>query len=232
MVAGKGKDKLLNTIRTIFNAKPKYEGWAFVRFGAGAPWKRCRFVVTPSDEKRFPIRTDQSETMRSMPKGDLKFYHTMNSKKTQIFASITDAWAAYAIYPEAKSLLKQSTLIVIEGRITIHSNSEGSTEGFVFIMPEIPPAVPALETMLRLLFSVWDTFGLYSRPNNSVDETLDSLSSMCVMSNDRIYRCLKLADVCGLVQIQSSNPWNEERWRREMKSLTVKHMAHANHSDV
>ena len=74
----------------------------------------------------------------------------------------------YALYPQSKPLIDQSTLVKIEGKITVHSKKESVTEGFVFVMPESHPAVSGFEMMLRFLFPVWDTFNLYGRPNRLI----------------------------------------------------------------
>src|ERR1700684_1818070 len=52
LIAGKGRS--LNNIGQIMErSRMKYEDWARVRFGAGNPWRRCWFVVTPPDEKEY-----------------------------------------------------------------------------------------------------------------------------------------------------------------------------------
>ncbi|EON97293.1 putative ph domain-containing protein [Phaeoacremonium minimum UCRPA7] len=150
LIAGKGKT--LNNINVIMErARFKTEEWVRVRFGAGVPWRRCWCVITPPDEKEY--QKLQKEMRKKSPydrshppllKGDIKFYDTKKDgkkqKKAKPIASITDAYSSYAIYPQAKSLIDASTLIKVEGNITIHSEPPSSTEGFVFIMPEVHPA--------------------------------------------------------------------------------------------
>lgn len=229
LIAGKGK--LLNNIRTIMErARMPYEDWARVRFGAGTPWRRCWFVITPPDEKEYQ-KMQKAMKKRSpynkMPtlKGDLKFYETKKvTKKSKPIATITHAYSAYAIYPQSKPLIDQSTLVKIEGRITIHSSPESVNEGFVFVMPETHPAVSGFEMMLRFLFPVWDTFNLYGRPNRLIADVLDQRGLMFAMPKDRRYGYLEILDVAGLIHTEGSIGWIDQQWRKQMKELTSKRM--------
>lgn len=116
LVAGKGKT--LNNIRQILERnKFKHEDWARVRFGAGTPWRRCWFVVSPPDEKEWEKAQKAAKKNKySKPpvlKGDVKFYETRKiTKRTRPIATITNAYSAYAIYPQSKPLIDQSTLVL------------------------------------------------------------------------------------------------------------------------
>ncbi|KAF9633357.1 hypothetical protein BFW01_g4251 [Lasiodiplodia theobromae] len=230
LIAGKGR--FLNNIRQIMEkTKFKYEDWARVRFGAGTPWRRCWCVITPPDEKEVnkiqKALKKQTIYDRSQPvlKGDVKFYETRKvNKKTRPIATITDAYSAYAIYPQSKPLIDQSTLVKVEGRITIHSRPESTTEGFVFVMPEAHPAVSGFEIMLRFLFPVFDTFGIYGRPTRLVADPLDSRSLMFAMPKDRRYGYLDILDVASLIHADGSQNWSERQWRKQLKDLTSKRM--------
>lgn len=227
LIAGKGKS--LNNIRVIMDrAKLKTEDWARVRFGAGTPWRRCWCVISPPDEKDIQKQQKslkkRSAYDRSSPilKGDVKFYDTRKTKKAQPIATITDAYSAYAIYPQSKPLIDQSTLVKVEGTITIHSAPETITEGFVFVMPEAHPAVTGFEMMLRWLFPVYDVFGLYGRPNRLIADTLDVRSLMFAMPQEKRYGYLEILDVAGLIHSEGSQTWKEKDWRTQLKELTAK----------
>lgn len=231
LIAGKGKS--LNNIRTIMErSRFKTEDWARVRFGAGTPWRRCWCVVSPPDEKEYQKaqktlrKRDTYDRKIVVPKGDIKFYDTRKvTKKTRPIATITDAYAAYAIYPQSKPLIDQSTLVKIEGLITIHGSPETTTEGFVFVMPEVHPAVTGFEMMLRFLFPVFDTFALYGRPSRLIADTLDQRGLMFAMPRDRRYGYLDILDVSGLIHTEGSSNWGERQWRRELKKLTSHRMS-------
>ena len=209
-------------------SKLKTEDWARVRFGAGTPWRRCWCVISPPDEKEIQKQQrslkKRSAYDRSFPilKGDVKFYDTKKTKKAQPIATITDAYSAYAIYPQSKPLIDQSTLVKVEGTITIHSAPETITEGFVFVMPEGHPAVTGFEMMLRWLFPVYDVFGLYGRPNRLVADTLDVRSLMFAMPQEKRYGYLEILDVAGLIHSEGSQMWKEKDWRKQLKELTAK----------
>jgi CCR4-NOT transcriptional complex subunit CAF120 len=230
LIAGKGR--YLNNIKAIMErSKFAYQDWARVRFGAGTAWKRCWCVVNPPDEKEFSKAQKEQkkagvyEKVR-MPKGDIKFYDTRKvTKKTRPIATITDAYAAYAIYPQSKPLIDQSTLVKLEGLLTVHGQPETTSEAFVFIMPEVHPAVSGFEMMLQFLFPVFDTFALYGRPNRLIADTLDQRGLMFAMPRDRRYGYLDILDVSGLIHTQGSQAWSERQWRRELKKLTATRMA-------
>ena len=224
LIAGKGRD--LNNIKAIMTqSKFRVEEWTRVRFGAGTPWRRCWCVITPPDEKEVQ-KAQKSMKKRSaydrhtvVLKGDVKFYDTKKIKKATPIATITDAYAAYAIYPQSKPLIEQSTLIKIEGRITIHSRPETKLESFVFVMPEVRPAVSGFEMLLRFLFPIWDVFALYGRPNKLIPDTLDTRSLMFAMPKGDRYGYLEILDVAGLVHTPGSPTWREAEWKRELKQL-------------
>jgi CCR4-NOT transcriptional complex subunit CAF120 len=226
LIAGKGKQ--LNNIRVILDRqRAKHEDWARVRFGAGTPWRRCWCVVSPPDEKEYAKlqKTQKKANIYNRSpfilKGDMKFYDTKKiTKKTRPIATVTEAYSCYAIYPQSKPLIDQSTLVKIEGKITIDSNPPSVTEGFVFVMPETHPAVSGFEIMLRFLFPVFDAFALYGRPNKLVSDVLDTRGLMFAMPPDRRYGYLEMWDVVGLIHKQDSATWSEREWRKQLKELT------------
>ena len=228
LIAGKGK--LLNNIKTIMErTRIRNEDWTRVRFGAGTPWRRCWCVISPPDEKDVQKQQKQlkkkSAYERTAPlKGNIKFYDTKKTKKTQPIATITDAYSAYAIYPQSKPLIDQSTLVKVEGSITIHSKPETTTDGFVFVMPEVHPAVSGFEMLLRYLFPVYDVFALYGRPNRLIADTLDTRSLMFAMPQEKRYGYLEILDVAGLIHESGSQSWSERQWRLKLKELTSTRM--------
>ena len=229
LIAGKGK--LLNNIKVIMERiRFKHEDWARVRFGAGTPWRRCWCVISPPDEKEVQKQQKslkkKSAYDRSVPilKGDVKFYDTKKTKKAQPIATINDAYSAYAIYPQSKPLIDQSTLVKVEGIITIHSKPETTTEGFVFVMPEVHPAVTGFEMMLRWLFPLYDVYGLYGRPNRLIADTLDVRSLMFALPQTKRYGYLEILDVAQLIHEKGSQSWSEKEWRSRLKELTSSRM--------
>ncbi|EME43985.1 hypothetical protein DOTSEDRAFT_71701 [Dothistroma septosporum NZE10] len=229
LLAGKGR--YLNNIKAIMErSRFIHDDWARVRFGAGTPWRRCWCVISPPDEKEYAkaqkiLKKGSAYGRTQIPKGDIKFYDTRKiTKKTRPIATITDAYAAYAIYPQSKPLVDQSTLVKLEGLVTIHSGQETTTEGFVFVMPEVHAAVSGFEMMLRWLFPVYDTFGLYGRPTRLIADTLDQRGLMFAMPRDRRYGYLDILDVSGLIHTDGSQNWSERQWRKEMKKLTSTRM--------
>lgn len=230
LIAGRGKT--LNNINVIMErSRIKSEQWVRVRFGAGVPWRRCWCVISPPDEKEF--QKMQKELKKRSPydrshapalKGDIKFYDTRKDgkkqKKAQPIATITDAYSAYAIYPQAKSLVDASTLLKIEGNVTVHADPPSTTEGFIFIMPEVHPAVSGFEMLLRFLIPAWDAFALYGRPGKLVASILDPRSLMFAMPKHKKYGYLEVLDISNLILDESSSNWAEREWRKRLKEST------------
>ena len=206
------------------------EDWARVRFGAGTPWRRCWCVITPPDEKDVQKQQKQlrkkSAYDRSPPalKGNIKFYDTKKTKKARPIATINDAYSAYAIYPQSKPLIEQSTLIKIEGSITIHATPETTTEGLVFVMPEVHPAISGFEMLLRFLFPLYDVFALYGRPSRLIADTIDPRSLMFALPQEKRYGYLEILDIATLVHEAGSSSWSEREWRKRLKDLTSSRM--------
>ncbi|KKK22633.1 hypothetical protein ARAM_003031 [Aspergillus rambellii] len=232
IIAGKGKT--LNGIGAILERNRfKHQDWARVRFGAGTPWRRCWFVITPPDEKELQ-KTKKSMKKKSAydraPKlviGDIKFYETKKTKKVKPIATITDAYSAYAIYPQSKALIDQSTLVKIEGNFIMHAQSEAKTEGFVFVMPEAHPAVSGFEIMLRFLVPTFDTFNLYGRPTRLIAAVNHIKSIMFAFPDQDRYDYLEIMDIANEIQSPGSQNWSEAEWRKKLKEATANRMANA-----
>lgn len=225
LIAGKGR--LLNNISVIMEkTRVKTEDWTRVRFGAGTPWRRCWCVITPPDEKEIQKlqkslkKKSAYERPSPLLKGDIKFYDTKKTKKARPIATIHDVYSAYAIYPQSKPLIDQSTLVKVEGTITIHSTPETTTEGFVFVLPEVHPAVTGFEMLLRWLVPLYDVFALYGRPNRLIPDTLDVRSLMFALPQERRYGYLEILDVATLIHESGSQSWSDKDWRARLKELT------------
>ncbi|EFW99464.1 PH domain containing protein [Grosmannia clavigera kw1407] len=235
LIAGKGK--AVNNINLIMErSRFKTEEWVRVRFGSGVPWRRCWCVISPPNEKEvtklqkdIKKRSPYDRSHTPLVRGDIKFYDTRKTgkkqKKAKPIATLSEAYSAYAIYPQSKALIDASTLVKIEGSITIHSNPPSTTEGFVFIMPEVHPAVTGFEMLLRFLFPAWDAFGLYGRPGRLVASVLDQRSLMFALPKHRRYGYLETSDVASLLLTEGSSTWTEREWRKRMKEATGQHMA-------
>ncbi|KAL5046390.1 hypothetical protein BDW71DRAFT_214644 [Aspergillus fruticulosus] len=184
----------LNNIRAILERNRfKHEDWARVRFGAGTPWRRCWTMKKKSAYDRAP----------RLVIGNIKFYETKKTKKVKPIATITDAY----------SLIDQSTLIKIEGSFILHAQSESKVEGFVFVMPEVHPAVSGFEIMLQFLMPTFDTFNLYGRPTRLIAAVNHVKSIMFAFPDQERYDYLEIADIA--------------EWRKQLKDATARRMADA-----
>ncbi|KAJ5636787.1 uncharacterized protein N7484_010100 [Penicillium longicatenatum] len=226
LIAAKGKH--LNSIQSILApAKFRQEDWARVRFGAGTPWRRCWFVINPPDEKqvakaRKALKKSAYDRLSIPVTGNIQFFETRKTKKAIPIATLTHVYSAYAIYPQSKALIDQSSLVKLEGRITIHEQNQSTTEGFVYVMPELHAAISGFEMMLRFLFPTFDTFNLYGRPTRLVADTNHIKSIMFAFPQERRFGYLDLMDITSLLQTPGSQGWSEAEWRRQLKEATQK----------
>lgn len=229
LIAAKGKN-LPGIQNILMPTKFKHEDWARVRFGAGTPWRRCWFVINPPDEKevqkaRKAMKKSAYDRLSIPVTGNIQFFATKKTKKVQPIATVTQVYSAYAIYPQSKALIDQSTLVKLEGRIHMHGQSQPSSEGFVFVMPELHAAVCGFETMLRFLFPTFDTFNLYGRPTRLVADTNHIKSIMFAFPKERRYGYLDVLDIANLLQVPGSQKWSEAEWRKQLKEATQKRMS-------
>ncbi|KAL5338997.1 hypothetical protein BJX70DRAFT_181476 [Aspergillus crustosus] len=232
IIAAKGRE--VNNIRAILErSRFKHEDWARVRFGAGTPWRRCWFVITPPDEKELQKARKTMKKKSAYDRaprlviGSIKFYESKKTKKVKPIATITDAYCAYAIYPQSKPLIDQSTLVKIEGNFILHSQSESKVEGFVFVMPEVHPAVSGFEIMLQFLMPTFDTFNLYGRPTRLIAAVNHIKSIMFAFPDQERYDYLDIADIAALMRTPESQSWTEADWRKQLKDATARQMANA-----
>lgn len=239
LIAGKGK--ALNNIRTILERNRfTHADWVRVRFSPGTPWQRCWCVISPPDEKeekklrRAEKKKKKSSYERStvVVKGTVKFYDKKKtSKKTKPIVTIHDAYSAFAIYPQSRPLIEQSTLVKIEGRITVHGKVDTTQEAFVFVLPELHSGVSGVEILLRFLFPVFDAFHLYGRPTRLLADTASVRSMMFAMPSGRRVAYLDNLDVVTLINTDGSHSWSEQEWRKRMKEATARRMnARGTHS--
>lgn len=229
LIAARGKN-LTGIQNILMPTKFKHEDWARVRFGAGTPWRRCWFVINPPDEKevqkaRKAMKKSAYDRLSIPVTGNIQFFATKKTKKVQPIATVTQVYSAYAIYPQSKALIDQSTLVKLEGRIHMHDQSQPSSEGFVFVMPELHAAVCGFETMLRFLFPTFDTFNLYGRPTRLVADTNHIKSIMFAFPKERRYGYLDVLDISNLLQVPGSQQWSEAEWRKQLKEATQKRMS-------
>ncbi|KAJ5654615.1 hypothetical protein N7490_001618 [Penicillium lividum] len=226
LIAAKGKH--LNGIQAILApSRFRHEDWARVRFGAGTPWRRCWFVINPPDEREVAkakkaLKKSAYDRLSIPVTGNIQFFETRKTKKVTPIATMTHVYSAYAIYPQSKALIDQSTLVKLEGRITIHGQNQATTEGFVYVMPELHAAVSGFEMMLRFLFPTFDTFNLYGRPTRLVADTNHIKSIMFAFPQERRFGYLDLLDISSLLQTPGSQGWSEAEWRRQLKEATQK----------
>ena len=228
LIAAKGKH--LNGIKEITQVtRFKYEDWVRVRFGAGTPWRKCWAVVSQPDEKAVKKAKAAAKKAkksayeyRPVLKGDIKFYDNKKTKKQQPIATMVDAFAAYALYPQSKQLIEQSSLVKLEGKIMIHGDQPTESEGFVFVMPDTHPMVTGFESMLRFLFPAFDTFALYGRPGMLVADNKDGRSLMFAMPREGSVDCgyLDVVDVVNLIVQHGASLKLESEWREKLKKLT------------
>ncbi|PVH73710.1 hypothetical protein DL98DRAFT_430794 [Cadophora sp. DSE1049] len=211
----------------------KHEGWVRIRFGAGTTWRRCWTVVKPPDDKKYlKLRREYQkaghppEMEPPMLKGHIKFYDVKSKRKTPPIAEIKNATYAYAVYPEQAALVESSTLIKMEGTITVFSSRPTSVESYVFAMPDLHAGKTGYITMVQWLFPIWDTFALYGRPEVIGSKYTDNPASTLPKDWDGhvSYSYMEVRDVVGLIMTEGSATWKESEWRQRLKETDAQRM--------
>lgn len=205
-----GKGKTINNLSEFLRpTRFVHESWTRVRFRPGTPWRRCWCVITPADEKgharqQKTARKATSAYERATPlplvPGDVSFYEAPEKKGTVPLARITQAWAAFAVYPQSFEHIQHSTLLKVEGMIHVSTPDTArkgkvdivSCEGSVFVLPEPRPQIAGFEVMLRWLLPVFDTFGLYGRPRRLLADTDNWKSFMFALPLNKLEAVLAL----------------------------------------
>lgn len=223
LIAGKGR--ALNGIGEILNHKNlKVEQWTRVRFKPGTPWKRCWCVINPPEAKASEKIRRSIYERPDAPKGNIKFYENKKTKRAQPIATITNVYSAFAVYPQSHALVEHSPLIKLEGTIQMHTRPETISEGLIFVLPDVRPAISGFEIMLRWLFPVFDAFGLYGRPTRLLADTTTTRSLMFALPLNKRRGYLDILDVINLIHTDGSHSWSESLWRKQLKEATSHRM--------
>ncbi|CDO92743.1 unnamed protein product [Kluyveromyces dobzhanskii CBS 2104] len=205
----------LSDIRVILaDTKFDYEDWVSVRFGAGMPWKRCYAVISQPTKKNKEGKKKHT--------GEINFYENeKKTKKVKAMATITDAHAVYAIYPQSPVLIDTSTMIKLEGRISF-GKKDTPKDTDIFVMPEKHYAVPGYDTIIRFLIPTMNAFNLYGRPKRLIANKDDPSSLLFALPTLPYVHYLEVEDLLTLSKQPSSTQWDIQDWRSQIKLILSK----------
>ena len=205
----------LSDIRVILaDTKFDYEDWVSVRFGAGMPWKRCYAVISQPTKK--------NKEGKKKYVGEINFYENKKkTKKIKAMATVTNAYAVYAIYPQSPVLIDTSTMIKLEGLISF-GKKDTPKDTDIFVMPEKHYAVPGYDTIIRFLIPTMNAFNLYGRPKRLIANKDDPSSLLFALPTLPHIHYLQVDDVLSLTKRSGSSQWNIQDWRQQMKELLSK----------
>lgn len=200
----------LGDIKVILaDKKFSYEDWVSVRFGAGMPWKRCFAVVNQIGKKK-----------KDRDAGRIVFYENEKKNKKLVIAIVTDAKAAYAVYPSSPLLIDNSTIIKVEGSVT-YSKEDETHETSIFIMPERHQGVPSYDTIIRFLIPTMNAFNLYGRPTQLIADRNDPNSLLFALPTLPYVYYLTIDDVLSMIESNETSYWNEDDWKEHIKEILV-----------
>ena len=210
LIAGFGKS--VNNIRHILTeSRLKTEGWVRVRFAPGTSWQKYWAVCSPPEKKK------KKKDLTTL--GEIALYENKKVKKYP-FVTVTDVYAAYAVYPQARALIENSSLLKIHGKI---KRDDISGEGYIFFMPEVNPMVRGLEILLAWLVPIYDAFALYGRPKKFASDPSDPASLFFGMPRERgQYGSLDIEDVMG--HVASEGGKSDMVWRQEIREMIATRM--------
>ncbi|CDK26879.1 unnamed protein product [Kuraishia capsulata CBS 1993] len=198
----------LSDIRVVLaETKYEHEEWISVRFGVGAPWKKCFTVIEPATSKR-----------NKFVPGRIRFYQNEKKNKKAVLATIVAASAMYAVYPQSPVLIDKSTMIKLNGSITF-TDKESPKEASIFLMPDIHSSVPLFDTLIRFLIPAFDTFGLYGRPKKLNADKSDPGSLLFGLPVLPHVHYLELDDLLPLGASSTSSTWDHHEWSNQIKRI-------------
>lgn len=199
--------------------KGKIEGWTKVRVAGQTDWKRVWTVISAGSgpsEHEGPGSTSLPNTKRnrlsalfgtsisvpaSPPKQQANIAICLSNKSKDRRApiiKITGVTHAFAVYPERVDLINMSTLIKIEGMISMQDGGDETKdrEGWLLIMLELEQDKVAPMEMLKWIVGMWilfasvhaalptfhlglhDAFRLHGRPQAYSWDPLNPVSPM------------------------------------------------------
>lgn len=198
----------------LADKKFDYEDWVSVRFGAGMPWKRCYAVISQPTKK--------SKEGKKKYLGEINFYENEKKiKKSNAMATVSNAHAVYAIYPQSPVLIDTSTMIKLEGTISF-GKKDTPKDTDIFVMPEKHYAVPGYDTIIRFLIPAMNAFQLYGRPKRLIANKDDPSSLLFALPTLPHIHYLQIEDILPFAKPSQSGNWTVQEWRNEMKAVLSK----------
>ncbi|GMM56657.1 Skg3 protein [Maudiozyma humilis] len=203
----------LGDIQVILaDSKFTHTEWVSVRFGTGMPWKRCFAVISQTGEKK------KSNV------GKITFYESDKKiKKANAMATISDATEIYSVYPSSPKLIDTSTIIKLEGTISLHDESTGERTN-IFIMPEKHQGVPGYDTIIRFMIPAMNAFRLYGRPKRLIasrDDTESLVYALPTLPNVYYLKCSDVLAIIRSVDVAAVASWTNHDWRHEINDILL-----------
>lgn len=144
--------RLFAAYHGVLGSKGKYSGWVRVRFSWSIKWQKCWCVVSDTPSSWSAANNDPGIHGRLLSKfsnklslrGEARFYESRRDPKNKPIAILSDAFAAYAVYPEKSFLVDSSTLIKVEGSLRIGRAKgiragEQFNDAFILLLPDDLP---------------------------------------------------------------------------------------------
>ncbi|KAI8996875.1 hypothetical protein BDB01DRAFT_768816 [Pilobolus umbonatus] len=141
------------------------EGYLQARFPGTTDWKRCWVVTSDKHYQRKHMFT-KKRLMETL--GHVTFYETKRSKHP--FMTLRHVAQAYTVYPESPKLINLATLFKLEGSLYKSSNQLLSESTNVLLMTSTSTE------LAEWLVAIYDTFKLYGRPQQLLDDTMNMKS--------------------------------------------------------
>jgi len=89
------------------------EEWCNIKFSKNSNWIKCFCVITPCDKFK--------RTKNHIKNGSIQFYTSSKTHKKNLICSINSIDSCFAVYPNHINLIDDSTLIKLNGDLTIYN---------------------------------------------------------------------------------------------------------------
>ncbi|ODQ67157.1 hypothetical protein NADFUDRAFT_77180 [Nadsonia fulvescens var. elongata DSM 6958] len=179
-----------------------------VRFGVGQPWITARIVITPSTK---PVKSSKTRHLGTVSIFEV---NPVYSNKSNLLATVVDVSGVSAVFPESARLVPHSTMLKIEGGIFKSPKRSKSTQETphdldpIYILPSTHAGVAGVETLIRFLIPLFDTFHLYGRPKRlNPDKTNPNSLLFAMPALPRVFY-LSLDELASSVTMEKELDWN------------------------
>lgn len=111
------KATLLSDLHVLMSeTRFQNEEWVNIKFSKNSNWIKCFCVITPCDHNKI-----SKKTSNKIKNGAINFYTSSRTTKKNLICSINAIDSCFAVYPNHVDLIDDSTLLKLNGDLTVYN---------------------------------------------------------------------------------------------------------------